>query len=255
MRKLLFGVAVAVVALLGPASLAGAVEPDESDPSTEVPDSGTEGGAEEAGDVEAVVEEIHLLEEEGAIERNVAECAVLALENNDAERCQESPSPIMPATNELVYGGLAFLVLLGLLWKFGVPAATRMMNERADKIRNSLDEAERAKTEAETILAEYQRQLADARAESARIIEEARTDAEQVRRDTIARAEAEANELRQRNAEQVGAERDRVMGEMQGQVAALAIELAEKVVESNLDRETNTRLIENYINSVGTGTR
>ena len=45
-----------------------------------------------------------------AIEFNVAECAILALENNDEERCQESPSPIMPATNELIYGGLAFLV-------------------------------------------------------------------------------------------------------------------------------------------------
>jgi F-type H+-transporting ATPase subunit b len=236
MRKLLCGIAVAVLALVGSASLVGAQEAEE----------------EHAEDgVHAVVEEIHHLEEEGEIEFNVAECAILALENNDEERCQESPSPIMPATNELIYGGLAFLVLLGVLWKFGVPAASRMMTERADKIRNSLDEAERAKTEAETILAEYQRQLADARAESARIVEEARADAEQVRRDTIARAEAEANELRQRNAEQVGAERDRVMGEMQGQVAALAIELAEKVVESNLDREANTRLIENYINSVG----
>lgn len=251
MRKLLAAIAVAVLALLTSASFASAQE--ESDHSTEVPDSGTEGASGEEGDetINTIVEEIHQAEEEGLIEFNVAECAILALENNDEERCQESPSPIMPATNELVYGGLAFLVLLGVLWKFGVPAASRMMTERADKIRNSLDEAERAKTEAETILAEYQRQLADARAESARIVEEARADAEQVRRDTIARAEAEANELRQRNAEQVGAERDRVMGEMQGQVAALAIELAEKVVESNLDREANTRLIENYISSVG----
>lgn len=251
MRKLLAAIAVAVLALLTSASFASAQE--ESDHSTEVPDSGTEGASGEEGDetIHTIVEEIHHAEEEGLIEFNVAECAILALENNDEERCQESPSPIMPATNELVYGGLAFLVLLGVLWKFGVPAASRMMTERADKIRNSLDEAERAKTEAETILAEYQRQLADARAESARIVEEARADAEQVRRDTIARAEAEANELRQRNAEQVGAERDRVMGEMQGQVAALAIELAEKVVESNLDREANTRLIENYISSVG----
>ena len=76
--------------------------------------------------------------------------------------------------------------------------------------------------------------------------------ADQVAKDIKARAEAEANELRQRNAEQVGAERDRVLGELQGQVATLAIELAEKVVESNLDRETNTRLIENYIATVGT---
>ncbi|MBA3302824.1 MAG: hypothetical protein H0U26_02990, partial [Acidimicrobiia bacterium] len=54
-----------------------------------------------------------------------------------------------------------------------------------------------------------------------------------------------------RNAEQITAERDRVMSELQGQVASLAIELAEKVVEGNLDRDANLRLIENYINSVG----
>ena len=187
MRKLLAAIAVAVLALLTSASYASAQE--ESDHSTEVPDSGTEGSEEHGDDaIHGIVDDIHHAEEEGLIEFNVAECAILALENNDEERCQESPSPIMPATNELIYGGLAFLVLLGVLWKFGVPAASRMMTERADKIRNSLDEAERAKTEAETILAEYQRQLADARAESARIVEEARADAEQVRRDTIARA-------------------------------------------------------------------
>jgi F-type H+-transporting ATPase subunit b len=237
MRKLLCGIAVAVLALAASATLAGAQEAEE----------------EHAEDgIEAVVEEIHHLEEEGEIEFNVAECAILALENNDEERCQESPSPIKPATNELIYGGLAFLVLLGVLWKFGVPAASKMMTARAEKIRGDLDAAEAAKVEAETVLAEYQRQLADAKAESARIVEEARVQADQVGKDIKARAEAEANELRQRNAEQVGAERDRVMGEMQGQVATLAIELAEKVVGSNLDREANTRLIENYIATVGT---
>jgi F-type H+-transporting ATPase subunit b len=237
MRKLLCGIAVAVLALAASATLAGAQEAEE----------------EHAEDgIHAVVEEIHHLEEEGEIEFNVAECAILALENNDEERCQESPSPIMPATNELIYGGLAFLVLLGVLWKFGVPAASKMMTARAEKIRGDLDAAEAAKVEAETVLAEYQRQLADAKAESARIVEEARVQADQVGKDIKVRAEAEANELRQRNAEQVGAERDRVMGEMQGQVATLAIELAEKVVGSNLDREANTRLIENYIATVGT---
>jgi F-type H+-transporting ATPase subunit b len=237
MRKLLCGIAVAVLALTASATLAGAQEAEE----------------EHAEDgIEAVVEEIHHLEEEGEIELNVAECAILALENNDEERCVEAPEPIMPATNELVYGGLAFVVLLVVLWKFGVPAASKMMTVRTEKIRADLDAAESAKAEAETVLAEYQRQLADAKAESARIVEEARVQADQVGKDIKARAEAEANELRQRNAEQVGAERDRVLGEMQGQVATLAIELAEKVVESNLDRETNTRLIENYIATVGT---
>jgi F-type H+-transporting ATPase subunit b len=179
------------------------------------------------------------------------ECIELLEGGADPAACQEAPNPILPATNELLWGALAFIVLFGLFaWK-GVPAVKGAMDARAQKISDSLDEAEQAKTDAEGVLAEYQRQLADARTEASRVIDEARAQAETVRRDLIAKAEAEVAELRQRNAEQVTAERGRVMGELQGQVASLAIELAEKVVESNLDRETNTRLIESYINSVG----
>lgn len=189
---------------------------------------------------------------EGKVKSEVEEECIHLLEQGQAvDACQEAPNPILPTTNELLWGAFAFIVLFGLFaWK-GVPAVKGAMDARAQKISDSLDEAEKAKTDAESILAEYQRQLADARVEASRVIEEARGQAEQVRRDLIAKAEAEVSELRQRNAEAVTAERGRVMGEMQGQVAALAIELAEKVVESNLDREANTRLIENYINRVG----
>ena len=127
------------------------------------------------------------------------------------------------------------------------------MQARSDKIRDSLDEAERAKTEAGAVLADYQRQLADAKGEAGRIIEEARQSADSVKSDLMARAESEAEEQRRRNAEQIAAERDRVMSELQSQVAVLAIEMAERVVESNLDRDANMRLIENYINAVGNG--
>ena len=125
------------------------------------------------------------------------------------------------------------------------------MEQRTERIRADLDEADKAKTEADRIRQEYSAQLADAKAEAGRIIEEARQAADSVRRDLTQRAEQEAAELRQRNAEQLDAERARLMSEMQGQVAALAIELAEKVVEANLDRDTNTRLIESYIQQVG----
>jgi F-type H+-transporting ATPase subunit b len=165
--------------------------------------------------------------------------------------CQKSPSPILPATNEIIWGGAAFLFLLIALWKFGIPAATKMMDERTERIRNDLDTADKARAEAETVLAEYRTQLAESRNEASRMIEEARQQAEQVRRDLTARAEAESAELRARNVEQLAGERDRVLGELRGQVASLAVELAEKVVESNLDREANLALIENYINTVG----
>ena len=62
---------------------------------------------------------------------------------------------------------------------------------------------------------------------------------------------SDAAELRQRAQEDIKLATDRAMADLQGRVADLAIELAEKVVESNLDRDTQIALIENYINQVG----
>ena len=87
-----------------------------------------------------------------------------------------------PAKNEVIWGSLAFLVLLIAMWKFGVPAVRNMEQAREDRIRNDLEGAEKATTEAEAEKAQYLAQIADARDEAGRIIEEARQSAEQVRR-------------------------------------------------------------------------
>lgn len=164
----------------------------------------------------------------------------------------EGPNnPILPATNELIWGTLAFLVLVVLMAKKGYPAVKAAMDDRTEHIRTAIDDADRTRTEAQTVLVDYQRQVADAKGEAARIIEEARLTADTLKRDLTAKAEAEAAELRQRNAEQIGAERQRVLAELQGQVATLAIELAEKVVGGSLDQQRSLQLIEDYINTVG----
>jgi|tagenome__1003787_1003787.scaffolds.fasta_scaffold20631378_2 F-type H+-transporting ATPase subunit b len=165
--------------------------------------------------------------------------------------CQKAPSPILPATNELIWGGIAFVILFFLLAKFAYPGIKKGMDDRAEKIRTSIDEAEGARTDAQRILEEYQRQLADARSESARIIEEARQAADRLRQDLKRQAETEVNETRARAQEDIQAQVQRAMADLQARVGELAIELAEKVVERSLDRETNMQLIENYINQVG----
>ncbi len=179
------------------------------------------------------------------------ECIELLEAGGSINDCQKAPNPILPETNELIWGSLSFMVLFLLMAKVALPPMQKSMQARSDKIANSLDEAEQAKTEAGVVLADYQRQLADAKSEAGRIIEEARQSADSVKRDLMARAESEAVEQRRRNAEQIAAERDRVMSELQSQVAVVAVEMAERVVESSLDREASLRLIENYINTVG----
>src|SRR5437588_6076760 len=166
--------------------------------------------------------------------------------------CQKAPSPILPATNELIWGALSFVILFFLLSRFAYPSLKKGMENRAEKIRTSIDEADRAKSEAQRILDEYQRQLADARSESGRIIEEARQAADRLRQDLKRQAETEVTDLRARAREDIQAQVQRAMADLQARVGELAIELAEKVVERSLDRETNMALIENYINQVGT---
>ena len=167
-----------------------------------------------------------------------------------AESSQKAPNPILPEVNEIIWGSLAFVILLIAMWKFAFPAVNKMLNDRTERIRANLDDAERVKAEAQSILEDYQRQLADARNESNRIIEEARQTAEALRRDLMDRAEAEVAELRQRSADEINAAKDRALADLRVQVAGIAIGAAEKIVERSLDRDTNMQLVENYINSL-----
>src|SRR5437588_5807679 len=180
------------------------------------------------------------------------ECIDKLEKGGTIDDCQKAPSPILPATNELIWGAISFVLLFFLMSKFAYPALKKGMDGRAEKIRGSIDEAERARGEAQQILDQYQRQLADAKSEAGRIIEEARQAADKLRQDLKRQAETEVAELRGRAQEDIQAQVERAMADLHARVAELSIELAEKVVERNIDRETNLQLIENYINQVGT---
>jgi F-type H+-transporting ATPase subunit b len=159
----------------------------------------------------------------------------------------QSKNPILPSTPEIVWGLVSFAVLFFVMWKFAYPAINKMMQDRTERIRTNIDEAQNVRDEAEQILTDYQRQLADARNESNRIIEEARQAAEQLRHDMVRRADDEVAELRRRNAEDLQIAQERAISQLQSQVRNLAIELAEKVVGQNLDRDRNLQLVDQYI--------
>ncbi len=166
----------------------------------------------------------------------------------------QAKNPIVPEAKEIFWAVIAFAIVFGLLaWK-AWPAIKKGLQDREDKIRGDLEQAETVRTQAETELADYQRQLADARNEAGRIIEEARQSAEQVRKDLIARAEADAADIRAKASDDIRAASERAMADVQAKVSDLSIELAERIVQQNLDRATQIQLIENYINEVG-GTR
>jgi F-type H+-transporting ATPase subunit b len=172
---------------------------------------------------------------------------------NALDDCKKAKSLITPAISEIIWGGLAFLIVLLILIKFAFPALRKAVKAREEKIREDVEGAERARQEAEAERAQYQAQLGDARGEANRIVEEARQAAEQVRQDLITRAEADAADIRTRANDDIRLARERAMSDLQHQVTDLSIELAEKIVERNLDSDTQRALVESYISSVGTG--
>lgn len=178
-------------------------------------------------------------------------CIELLEAGKKIDACQESPNIIRPETNEIIYGGLAFLIVLVGLRFFAYPAVKKGMDDRTERIRGDLDQADRAKSEASGVLQDYQRQLADAKNESNRIIEEARQTADQLRVDLMARAEADVAELRERSRQDIEAAKDRAMADVRSQVAALAIGAAEAVVGRNLDPEANRAIVDRFIEQVG----
>ena len=179
------------------------------------------------------------------------ECHTLLEEGKTIDDCQAAPSPILPELNEIIWGVVGFAIVFGAIAKFGYPAMKKGMDARTERIQGDLDAAEAQRTEAGTVLAEYQAQLTDARNESARIIEEARQSADEVKANLTAKAESDIAEMRARAASEIEAAKTQAVADLRGEVATLAIGAAEQVVERNLDNDTNVALVEAYINQVG----
>lgn len=195
--------------------------------------------------VEAIVEAGHA---EGASEE--AKTGLEELEGS-FEDCLEAPNPIIPELNEIIWGGLAFLVLLAAMIRWGFPLVRSTMNARTATIQADLDAAQTARAEATQLKQQHETELAELRADANKMIDEARQEAAAVRADLQARAEADIAETRRRADADVAAARQRALGDLQSEINDIVVGAAERVVEHNLDRDAQRQLIESYIASVG----
>jgi len=93
----------------------------------------------------------------------------------------------------------------------------------------------------------FEASLSDARGEANRILDEAKAAAESVRGDIVSSAEEEAKRIVERATQEANAERVRLLDELRGQVGALSVQLAERIVERELDAATHSGLVDEYI--------
>jgi F-type H+-transporting ATPase subunit b len=135
------------------------------------------------------------------------------------------------------------------------PQVNKAYADRRANIEGKLEQAEKERAEAEKLLEKYRERLAAAEDETQRILEEARANAERIRKDLLAKADADAERQLERARQTIRSERDQAIRQLRGEVGTLAVELATRVVGESLDRDRQLRLVDRYIDQLGDQTQ
>ncbi len=150
-------------------------------------------------------------------------------------------NPLVPPLGELIIGLIAFLVMLFVLMKLVAPRFEQVFQARREAIEGGIERAEAMQAEAKAALEQYRAQLAEARTEAAQIREQARSEGQQILEELRAQAQEESQRIVARGEEQLAASRQQVVNELRGQIGALAVELAGRVVGESLADEASRR--------------
>ena len=136
-----------------------------------------------------------------------------------------------------------FLILLGILFLFAYKPLVRLMDQRAERIRESLEAADQARQEAATSREAVEEALNEARQQGQRLLDQTREAAERYRAEEMDRARQEAENFVLRARAEIQRERDAAIEEVRSNFGDLAITAAERVIGRSLDRQAHEGLI------------
>lgn len=160
-----------------------------------------------------------------------------------AEGHEGEINPLLPTLPDLLWGTLAFLIILALfIWKI-LPNLNKMLDARSEAIEGSINSAEAAQAEAQAALEKYTAQLADARAEASRIREEARADGSAIVAEMREQASAEAARITANAKAQIEMERLSALASLKSDVGTLALDLAGGVIGETLSEDAKAQAV------------
>jgi F-type H+-transporting ATPase subunit b len=161
---------------------------------------------------------------------------------------------LMPNTGLLFWMTIVFLVVLALLWKFGFPAITKMVEERKNFIDESLRKAHEANEKLANIQQEGESILQEARERQAVLLKEATSTRDAI----VAKAQTQAKEegarlLNDAKAE-IENEKQQAIREIRAQVAELSVKIAERIIKEKLSSDDKQMdLINKLLDEVSAG--
>jgi F-type H+-transporting ATPase subunit b len=158
---------------------------------------------------------------------------------------------LLPETAEIIYGGLAFLIVATGLWKFALPEMKKALAARSAKIGDQLQNAADTRAAAEAEASSIRQAIGDIAGERSRLLAEAESQAAAILTEGRDRIAAEVADLEAKAEADIAASRSRSSDELRAEIAQLATVAANSAVTASLTPGIHQDLIEGFINGVG----
>ena len=162
---------------------------------------------------------------------------------------------VQPDPGLAIWTIVTFVVLVLLLGKFAWKPLLRALEDRQEKIRKSLEDAQQAKQELDRLNRESAEIIRNAHAEAESIVSKSRSDAEKLREEIKQRARADADGILREAQRQIETETGRALRQIRGEIAEMSVAIASKLIRRNFSTEDNSELIEETLKQMESGSR
>ncbi len=150
----------------------------------------------------------------------------------------------------IIWTIVTFLILLLLLRLFAWRPILKALESREENIRSSLEQAEKAREEAERLMQENKKNLEQAGEQVQKILKDGRAFAEKMRQEMINKANEESRRMIDHAKEQIEREKQEALKELRAEVAHLAIQAASKILDEQLDEKKHKKIIDKFIDDL-----
>jgi F-type H+-transporting ATPase subunit b len=166
------------------------------------------------------------------------------------EESAQSGDLLSPNGGLMFWTLVTFVILLIILGKLVFPKITAAVEAREKALEEAIEGAKRDREAAAQALAEQQRQIEAARNEAQKIIVEGRQVGEKLRAQMIEETHQQQQQMLERARSEIEREKEQAIAEMRREAIELAIAGASKVIEKNLDEQSNRKIVESFLSSI-----
>ena len=178
---------------------------------------------------------------------------LLLIQEHAAEGAEAAKGGLLSPSGGLMFWTLIiFLILFFVLSRYAFKPITAAVAAREKALEDAIAGAKADREAAAKLLAEHQAQLDAARGEAQKLIVEGRQVGEKVRAEMIEETRAQQQEMLERARREIESEKVKAIADLRHEAVDLAIAGAGKVIEKNLDEQSNRRLVESFLASLAT---